>query len=126
MADYRILAIGDELRLDTRAVVRLLQFVLPSAFGIAIRCRARYQLLSMIPNDLPSTSRAAAEFRYEKLTWPEINDAIEMGKVCVVPCGAVEQHGAHLPLDVDIVCPTGIAHGAGRLIPVRDGGKKSN
>ena len=62
-------------------------------------------------------SRAATEFRYEKLTWPEINDAIEMRKVCVVPCGAVEQHGAHLPLDVDIVCPTGIAHGAGRLIP---------
>jgi creatinine amidohydrolase len=62
-------------------------------------------------------SRAATEFRYEKLTWPEINDAIELRKVCLVPCGAVEQHGAHLPLDVDIVCPTGIAHGAGRLIP---------
>jgi creatinine amidohydrolase len=62
-------------------------------------------------------SRAATEFRYEKLTWPEINDAIGMRKVCVVPCGAVEQHGAHLPLDVDIVCPTGIAQGAGRLIP---------
>jgi creatinine amidohydrolase len=62
-------------------------------------------------------SRAATEFRYEKLTWPEINDAIEMRKVCIVPCGAVEQHGAHLPLDVDIVCPTGIAHGAGRLLP---------
>src|SRR5436309_2843746 len=47
------------------------------------------------------TSRARTEYRYEKLTWPEINDAIEMGKVCVVPCGSVEQHGAHLPLDVD-------------------------
>jgi len=62
-------------------------------------------------------SRAATEFRYEKLTWPEINDAIEIRKVCVIPCGAVEQHGAHLPLDVDMVCPTGIAHGAGRQIP---------
>ena len=62
-------------------------------------------------------SRAATEFRYEKLTWPEINDAIELRKVCLVPCGAVEQHGAHLPLDVDMVCPTGIAHGAGRQIP---------
>ena len=62
-------------------------------------------------------SRAATEFRYEKLTWPEINDAIDLRKVCIVPCGAVEQHGHHLPLDVDIVCPTGIAHGAGRLIP---------
>lgn len=62
-------------------------------------------------------SRAATEYRYEKLTWPEINDAIEMRKVCIVPCGAVEQHGHHLPLDVDIVCPTEIAWGAGRMIP---------
>ena len=45
------------------------------------------------------TSRAATEYRYEKLTWPEINDAVDMGKVCIVPCGAVEQHGPHLPLD---------------------------
>src|SRR5205823_3299870 len=63
------------------------------------------------------TSRARTEYRYEKLTWPEINDAIEMGKVCVVPCGSVEQHGAHLPLDVDIVCPQGIAYGTGREVP---------
>jgi creatinine amidohydrolase len=62
-------------------------------------------------------SRAMTEFRYEKLTWPEINDAIDLGKVCVIPCGAVEQHGAHLPLDVDIVCPTGIARGLGALMP---------
>lgn len=62
-------------------------------------------------------SRAASEYRYEKLTWPEINDAVDLGKVCIVPCGAVEQHGPHLPLDVDLVCPTGIAAGAGRAIP---------
>ncbi|MEX0702279.1 MAG: creatininase family protein [Planctomycetales bacterium] len=63
------------------------------------------------------TSRAATEYRYEKLTWPEINDAVEMEKVCIVPCGAVEQHGPHLPLDVDLVCPTGVAFGAGREAP---------
>ena len=62
------------------------------------------------------SSRASTEHRYEKLTWPEINDAIALGKVCLVPCGAVEQHGPHLPLDVDLVCPLGIAHGAGREI----------
>jgi creatinine amidohydrolase len=62
-------------------------------------------------------SRAATEWRYEKLTWPEINDAVELNKVCIVPCGAVEQHGPHLPLDVDLVCPVGIASGAGRQIP---------
>ena len=62
------------------------------------------------------TSNAATEYRYENLTWPEINDAVELEKVCIVPCGAVEQHGPHLPLDVDLVCPVGIAYGAGRTI----------
>ena len=62
-------------------------------------------------------SRAATEYRYEKLTWPEINDAVDLGKVCVIPCGAVEQHGPHLPLDVDLVCPCGVANGAGKEIP---------
>ena len=53
------------------------------------------------------SNRALTEYRYEKLTWPEINDAVDLGKVCIVPCGAVEQHGPHLPLDVDLVCPDG-------------------
>jgi len=65
------------------------------------------------------TSRAATEYRYEKLTWPEINDAVDLGKVCIVPCGSIEQHGPHLPLDVDIVCPVGIARGAGEQDPRR-------
>jgi len=71
----------------------------------------------MIAKQTTSRSRAETEYRYEKLTWPEINDAIALGKVCVVPCGAIEQHGPHLPLDVDVVCPSGIAVGVGRLIP---------
>jgi creatinine amidohydrolase len=61
-------------------------------------------------------SRAATEYRYEKLTWPEINDAIDLQKICILPCGAVEQHGPHLPLDVDLVCPGGIAHGTGQAL----------
>ena len=63
------------------------------------------------------TTRAVTEFRYEKLTWPEISEAIALKQVCVVPCGAIEQHGPHLPLDVDAICPTSIAHGAGKQIP---------
>jgi creatinine amidohydrolase len=73
---------------------------------------------SILRQDSPAmTSRAKTEYRYEKLTWPEINDAVDLGKVCILPCGAVEQHGPHLPLDVDIVCPTGIARGAGQMLP---------
>ena len=63
------------------------------------------------------SSRARTECRYEKLTWPEINDAIDLEQVCILPCGAVEQHGPHLPLDVDLICPNGIARGAGEQIP---------
>ena len=42
------------------------------------------------------SSRAETEYRYEKLTWPEINDAIELAKVCILPCGAIEQHGRYV------------------------------
>jgi creatinine amidohydrolase len=63
------------------------------------------------------SKRALTDYRYEKLTWPEIEDAVEAGQVCIVPCGAVEQHGHHLPLDVDLVCPGGIAKGTGEQIP---------
>ena len=56
-------------------------------------------------------------WRYDKLTWPEINQAVEAQKPVIVPIGSTEQPGPHLPLDVDVVCPTGIAHAAARLIP---------
>ena len=54
------------------------------------------------------------EHRYEKLTWPEINDAIAAGQVCIVPCSAVEQHGPHLPLDVDMLLSNSVALEAGQ------------
>ncbi|MSO21962.1 MAG: creatininase family protein [Acidobacteria bacterium] len=59
----------------------------------------------------------AEPWRYEKLTWSEINQAVAARKVVVVPIGSTEQHGPHLPLDVDVVCPTGVAHATARLIP---------
>lgn len=59
------------------------------------------------------------EYRYEKLTWPEVNAAVAREPVCVLPVGSIEQHGPHLPLDVDVVCPKGIADGAGREVPDR-------
>jgi len=54
------------------------------------------------------------EHRYEKLTWPEINDAIAAKQICIVPCSAVEQHGPHLPLDVDMLLSNSVALEAGR------------
>jgi creatinine amidohydrolase len=59
----------------------------------------------------------APSYLYGKLTWPEINEAVKAGKVPVVPVGSIEQHGPHLPLDVDCVCPTGVALAAAELVP---------
>jgi creatinine amidohydrolase len=44
---------------------------------------------------------ASREYRYNRLTWEEMNEAIVMGKVVILPTGSTEQHGPHLPLDVD-------------------------
>ncbi|SHJ90319.1 creatinine amidohydrolase [Pseudonocardia thermophila] len=35
------------------------------------------------------------------LAWPEVADRLAGGATVVLPCGATEQHGPHLPLDVD-------------------------
>jgi creatinine amidohydrolase len=41
------------------------------------------------------------EYRYDKLTWPQINGAVEQEQLVLVPVAATEDHGHHLPLDVD-------------------------
>lgn len=40
-------------------------------------------------------------YLYDGLTWPEINEAALAQKVVLLPIGSTEQHGHHLPLDVD-------------------------
>src|ERR1700704_613605 len=45
---------------------------------------------------------AATEYRYNHLTWAEMNDAIAAQKLIILPTGSTEQHGRHLPLDVDV------------------------
>lgn len=43
-----------------------------------------------------------SEIRYNRLTWPEMNKAIEEQPVILLPTGSTEQHGPHMPLDVDV------------------------
>ena len=57
---------------------------------------------------------AAGEYRYNRLTWQEMNDAIAMQKVVVLPTGSTEQHGPHLPLDVDVFLVETVCLEAGR------------
>jgi creatinine amidohydrolase len=39
---------------------------------------------------------------YYELTWPEVKEAAERGRVPLLPVGSIEQHGPHLPLVTDI------------------------
>lgn len=61
--------------------------------------------------------RVRTEYRYEKLTWPEIDQVIQQKKVVVLPVAAVEQHGHHLPIDVDVLQVEAVCHEAGRRAP---------
>ena len=58
-------------------------------------------------------------YRFDELTWPEVNEAIAMGKIPILPTGSVEQHGHHLPLKVDHLCATAVATEAARRRPER-------
>jgi creatinine amidohydrolase len=57
------------------------------------------------------------EYRYELLTWPEINDAVAQRRVVILPVGSVEQHGRHLPLDVDVKLSSSVVYEAARRAP---------
>jgi creatinine amidohydrolase len=53
---------------------------------------------------------SSEKHRYETLTAPEVNDAVDEEKMVVIPVGSTEDHGPHLPLDVDQVLPETICN----------------
>lgn len=74
-------------------------------------------MTSMSQTDNSVHDQIRKEHRYEKLTWPEINEAVEQQKVVVLPIGAIEQHGHHLPLDVDVKQVESICQAGGERDP---------
>jgi creatinine amidohydrolase len=60
---------------------------------------------------------ASSEYRYNRLTWEEMNAAIQMQKVVLLPTGSTEQHGRHLPLDTDVFLVDSVCLEAGRRAP---------
>lgn len=51
-----------------------------------------------------------------EMTWPEVRQAINEKKLLIFSVGAVEQHGPHLPLGVDIYLPVAIAERVARRV----------
>lgn len=41
-----------------------------------------------------------------EMTWPEVRDIIDRVKVAIIPVGSNEQHGPHLPFQIDTDCVT--------------------
>jgi creatinine amidohydrolase len=50
--------------------------------------------------------------RWEQLTWPEIESLVQArpNDVALLPVGATEQHGPHLPTGTDTIIATGLCH----------------
>jgi creatinine amidohydrolase len=50
------------------------------------------------------------------MTWEEARDAVSPGSVAVLPVGAIEAHGPHLPLETDVIIAQAMARaGAARM-----------
>ena len=49
----------------------------------------------------PSEQGPRRPYLLAELTWPEARDVLRSVDVALLPVGAIEQHGPHLPLDVD-------------------------
>lgn len=41
------------------------------------------------------------DFLWETLSWPALAERLKLVDTAILPCGAIEQHGPHLPLDID-------------------------
>ena len=50
------------------------------------------------------------------MTWPEAHAAFAAGAVALLPVGATEAHGPHLPLDTDVRLSEGVARRAAAML----------
>lgn len=49
-------------------------------------------------------------FLWELMTWPEVEAYLQDMDTVILPCGAIEQHGPHLPVDIDYYDAKYLAH----------------
>ncbi len=51
--------------------------------------------------DSKSAENIAADFLWAEMSWPAIEEKLREVDLAILPCGSIEQHGPHLPVDVD-------------------------
>ena len=49
------------------------------------------------------------KIKLEEMSWPEVAEVLKQPNVVILPAGSMEQHGLHLPLNVDSSCSAYIA-----------------
>lgn len=54
----------------------------------------------------------AKNIHLKDMTWPEIKERLKHTDIAIIPTGQTEQHGHHLPINVDNIICTGIAERA--------------
>lgn len=57
--------------------------------------------VNKISNKSNHNKVATDNFMWEKMTWPEVEERLKVVDTAILPCGAIEQHGPHLPVDID-------------------------
>lgn len=60
---------------------------------------------------------ASIKYDYAEMIWNEIRDAAAEDRVALLPAATYEDHGPHLPVDVDVVLATEICRRAAARIP---------
>ncbi|WP_020529395.1 creatininase family protein [Flexithrix dorotheae] len=57
--------------------------------------------LKLEPNTNNGQAKKDNGHLWEKLTWEELDEKLKVSDTAILPCGAIEQHGPHLPVDID-------------------------
>ncbi len=51
--------------------------------------------------NMKSNQHTDRSYLWAELTWPEISERLNEIDLAILPCGSIEQHGPHLPVDTD-------------------------
>ncbi|MCL5068854.1 MAG: creatininase family protein [Thaumarchaeota archaeon] len=52
----------------------------------------------------------------DRMSWTEVKENLKNIKIALIPAGSSEQHGPHLPMQVDTACATVVAGAVGELV----------
>jgi creatinine amidohydrolase len=65
----------------------------------------------------PRHDREASPVLWDELSWPQAEEVLKRCQTILIPCGATEQHGRHLPVNVDTL----IAYELAKRVSARTG-----